>query len=144
MGDLSARGLTVVVGEWGGVYSRNLKDKLWQDRFADYLRTKGWGSFYWCLNPNSQDTGGLLTDSWTTPEAGKLQMLSRLTSTPAAPLLLALPAFECPVGDGAPRTPVFKCADGSACVLEQQTRNGYYGVPTDRTRRSAPAPSGRA
>ena len=125
-GYLSARGLTVVVGEWGGVYSRNLKDKLWQDRFADYLRTKGWGSFYWCLNPNSQDTGGLLTDSWTTPEAGKLQMLSRLTSTAAAPLLLALPAFECPVGDGAPRTPVFKCADGSACVLEQQTCNGYY------------------
>ena len=125
-GYLSERGLTVVVGEWGGVYSRNLKDKLWQDRFADYLRTKGWGSFYWCLNPNSQDTGGLLTDSWTTPEAGKLQMLSRLPSTAAAPLLLALPAFECPVGDGAPRTPVFRCADGSACVLEQQTCNGYY------------------
>ena len=79
---------TVVVGEWGGIYVG--RDQAWQDQFAGFLRRKRLSSFYWCLNPNSQDTGGLLTDSWTTPEAGKLQMLSRLTSFNSA---TGLPEF---------------------------------------------------
>ena len=36
------------------------------------------GSFYWCLNPNSGDTGGLLLDDWITPHQEKLDLLEPL------------------------------------------------------------------
>ena len=35
-------------------------------------------------NPNSKDAGGLLLDDWTTPDAGKLQLLSGVPSTSLA------------------------------------------------------------
>jgi endoglucanase len=34
--------------------------------------------FYWALNPNSGDTGGLLEDDWRTPVEAKLALLRRL------------------------------------------------------------------
>ena len=46
---------TVVVGEWGGIYSG--KDRAWQEHFVKYLLSNGLSSFFWCLNPNSADTG---------------------------------------------------------------------------------------
>eukprot|EP00039_Didymoeca_costata_P032197 m.37038 g.37038 ORF g.37038 m.37038 type:complete len:975 (+) comp9235_c0_seq1:305-3229(+) len=64
----------VVLGEWGGRYTGN--DKLYQDEFAKYISEKNMGSFYWCINPNSGDTGGLLQGDWRTPEQGKLNMLA--------------------------------------------------------------------
>ena len=33
---------------------------------------------YWCLNPNSGDTGGILQDDWTTLDRSKVDMLSRI------------------------------------------------------------------
>ena len=53
-----AAGATLVVGEWGGVYTG--ADELWQDRFKSFLLEERLSSFYWALNPNSGDTGGLL------------------------------------------------------------------------------------
>ena len=41
-------------------------------------------TFYWCLNPNSGDTGGLLGDDWTTPDEGKLALLARVQPDPSA------------------------------------------------------------
>ena len=32
---------------------------------------------YWALNPDSGDTGGVLTDDWTTPDRAKLALLQR-------------------------------------------------------------------
>jgi endoglucanase len=67
----------VVPGEFGGHYTD--KDKVWQDAFVDYLLAKNAHSaFYWCLNPNSGDTGGLLEDDWKTVDMGKLALLQRL------------------------------------------------------------------
>ena len=54
-GHLASAAQTVVVGEWGGVYTG--KDRQWQDEFAKYLERNQLSSFYWCLNPNSGDTG---------------------------------------------------------------------------------------
>jgi endoglucanase len=76
-GHLSGRRLPWGVGEFGGRYEG--QDRVWQDAFVDYLLAKGvkvW--FYWALNPNSGDTGGLLQDDWRTPVDDKLNLLRRL------------------------------------------------------------------
>jgi endoglucanase len=82
-GHLVAEGFTVVTGEFGGHYTtspqRSLDDRLWQDRFVDYLDGQGARSFfYWAINPNSGDTGGVYLDDWTTWNQDKLALLQRL------------------------------------------------------------------
>ena len=64
-------GLATVIGEWGGVYTGT--DKIWQDKFMEYMTAKGFGYFFWCVNPESADTGGLLQADWKTPEKAKLK-----------------------------------------------------------------------
>ena len=67
----------VVPGEFGGVYTG--EDKIWQDAFVDYLLANDARSFfYWCLNPNSGDTGGLLNSDWRTVNDQKHALLKRL------------------------------------------------------------------
>eukprot|EP00965_Chrysotila_dentata_P107570 3554081-Pleurochrysis_carterae.AAC.1 len=119
----------VVVGEWGGIYQD--KDRMWQDRFAAYLLAHKLSSFYWSLNPNSGDTGGLLGSDWSTPESAKLQLLSRLHATPLRPLLVGRPAFRClPT----PLAQHLRCADSdeNECVLTAHRCNGFYEC-TDRS-----------
>ena len=71
----------VVLGEWGGHFTGD--DALYQHEFADWLVEKRMHSnFYWCLNPNSGDTGGLLADDWITPVTGKLDLLDRIVPEP--------------------------------------------------------------
>ena len=76
----------VVLGEWGGKLMGD--DAVWQEAFRDYLKESRMGSFYWSLNPESADTGGLIT-GWTLPlvaEEAKLQLLAQLPGSyiPAA------------------------------------------------------------
>ena len=123
-GHLVASGFTVVIGEWGGIYRD--KDRLWQEAFFRYVRERGLGFFYWCLNPNSEDTGGLLTSDWKTREHGKLQLLQTAPSSVLAPRLRGLPAFTCLA---TPLAQHFKCADGLSCVLKQHVCNGAYECP---------------
>lgn len=67
----------VTIGEWGGKYVD--KDKIWGDTFVDYLVNKNVKSFfYWSLNPNSGDTGGLLEDDWRTVNPSKLALIKSL------------------------------------------------------------------
>jgi endoglucanase len=82
-GHLVAKGFTVVTGEFGGHYTTNsnpgLNDKLWQDSYVNYLISKGITSnFYWAVNPNSGDTGGVFGDDWRTWNNDKLLLLQRL------------------------------------------------------------------
>ena len=82
-GHLTAQGFTVIPGEFGGRYTTSAtasqNDKLWQDSYVGYLINKGTrSSFYWCLNPNSGDTGGTLLDDWQTWNNDKLTLLQRL------------------------------------------------------------------
>ena len=74
---------TVVMGEYGGRYvtssDSSQNDKLWQDSFVTYLISKGMKSnFYWCVNPDSGDTGGIYSDDWKTWNTDKLALLQRL------------------------------------------------------------------
>ncbi len=73
---------TIVVGEWGGQYRTGSLDETWQNAFGFYLRKKRISSFYWCLNPNSGDTKGLLLDDWKTPNARKITLLQKVHPTP--------------------------------------------------------------
>lgn len=75
-------GLATVIGEWGGKFEG--KDEAWQRRFFQYISNKGFGFFYWCINPESGDTGGLLKDNWKTPEYRKLELLKTAPSTSVA------------------------------------------------------------
>lgn len=84
--DVSQR--AVVVSEWGG-FCRG-KDANWQQRVARYLRENGMAdNFYWCLNPNSGDTGGILGDDWTTLQTQKLHILHDLQPAPSQLTLAA-------------------------------------------------------
>ena len=55
-------GSAIVVGAWGGTYEA--ADKLWQQAAVAYFAERGISSFYFCLNPGSVDTGGLLGHDW--------------------------------------------------------------------------------
>ena len=70
----------VLLGEFGGRYRG--ADKTLQDELVRYLEEREIGSFYWSLNPDSSDTGGLLKEwSTMTPEDAKLALLARLSAT---------------------------------------------------------------
>lgn len=82
-GHLTGQGFTVVPGEFGGHYTTSStpaqNDKLWQDSYVTYLINKGTkNNFYWVVNPNSGDTGGVLLDDWRTWNNDKLLLLQRL------------------------------------------------------------------
>jgi aryl-phospho-beta-D-glucosidase BglC (GH1 family) len=52
-------GPAVCPGEWGGRARPGSKDDIWHNKIADWFRECDiTDSFYWCLNPNSGDTGG--------------------------------------------------------------------------------------
>jgi endoglucanase len=82
-GHLTGQGFTLVPGEFGGHYTTSAtasqNDKLWQDSYVTYLINKGMkNNFYWAVNPNSGDTGGVLLDDWKTWNNDKLLLLQRL------------------------------------------------------------------
>ena len=70
----------IVPGEFGG---RNTdQDAVWQDAFVDYMLDNDIRSFfYWSLNPNSADTGGILLDDWVSVDESKLETLAPLLDT---------------------------------------------------------------
>ena len=72
------------IGEFGGTYEK--QDKVWQDWAIGFMRKRGIGLFYFALNPSSADTGGLLQEDYTTPEAQKLALLASLPTTDVLPL----------------------------------------------------------
>ena len=55
------------------------KARSFKDAIVAWMRERELrGYFYWALNPNSSDTGGILQDDWRTPNALKLMLLQRL------------------------------------------------------------------
>ncbi len=72
----------LLIGEWGGRYTG--RDKLITDEWTKYMKERGLGcmQFYWCLNPNSVDTGGILQDDWKTAVDVKMNLLADVCPTP--------------------------------------------------------------
>lgn len=73
----------VIVGEFGGFYDEAHPGEIpWNEAFVAYLATLDRGRpasfFYWSLNPNSGDTGGLYEDDWSTLVPRRLTLLAPL------------------------------------------------------------------
>jgi aryl-phospho-beta-D-glucosidase BglC (GH1 family) len=100
LGPARRAGATLLVGEWGGRYTDETdpmhSDEQWQNTLRAALRDHGLSSFYWALNPNSGDTGGLLKDDWTTPVKRKLELLDGLPSSSVSLALASAAPFFCP------------------------------------------------
>lgn len=69
----------LLVGEFGGrsVDTSSVEGK-WQNKLVDYIKENDLYWTYWCLNPNSGDTGGLLLDDWYSWNNPKQAMLDRI------------------------------------------------------------------
>jgi endoglucanase len=65
----------ILIGEFG-TYYQSTKDRQWLQTLASYIKGRGMSWTYWCLNPNSGDTGGLLLDDWVTWHDGKQSVLA--------------------------------------------------------------------
>nr|AGM32171.1 glycoside hydrolase family 5 [Coptotermes formosanus] len=65
----------LLIGEWGGFLTQpNVK---WMGIMCDLIEQKGLSHTFWCLNPNSGDTGGLLQNDWSTWENDKYEFIKR-------------------------------------------------------------------
>lgn len=90
----------VLVGEFGSTLNDPV-DGQWLSALMSYISTNGMHFTFWCLNPNSGDTGGILLDDWMTVNTTKHGYLSPYlfpldgggpTSTPGAPTRTNTPA----------------------------------------------------
>ena len=76
----------VWIGEFGTTLSSSI-DQTWLRTLVSYMRT-GTDSYqwtFWCLNPNSGDTGGILNDDWTTVNTTKDAYLSSIKFSLSGP-----------------------------------------------------------
>jgi endoglucanase len=89
----------ILVGEFGGKDADGTsKEAIWQKTFVQYLKDNNLSFTYWCLNPNSDDTGGILNDDWMSIQTTKQNLLSPLLAgvpmpaTPRAPVSTPVPS----------------------------------------------------
>ncbi|MCT2591174.1 glycoside hydrolase family 5 protein [Streptomyces sp. N2-109] len=64
----------LLIGEWGGRLDGGENQK-WMEAIRDFIVEEEIHQTFWCLNPNSGDTGGLLNHDWTTWDEEKYAFL---------------------------------------------------------------------
>ncbi len=64
----------LLIGEWGG-HMDGGKNEKWMTLLRDYMIKNRISHTFWCINPNSGDTGGLLTYDWKTWDESKYNLL---------------------------------------------------------------------
>jgi len=65
----------LLIGEWGGRVGQDDRQDAWMTYLRNVIVEKKLHYTFWCINPNSGDTGGLLLDDWATWDAQKLALL---------------------------------------------------------------------
>ncbi len=60
----------LLIGEWGGFMDGG-KNQAWMNDLRDLLVEKKIHHTFWCINPNSGDTGGLIGYDWATWDEAK-------------------------------------------------------------------------
>lgn len=60
----------LLIGEWGGHMDAG-KNQKWMTLLRDYMIEKRINHTFWCINPNSGDTGGLIGNDWSTWDMAK-------------------------------------------------------------------------
>lgn len=72
------------IGEFGGHFGtkpdgtsapNQVPEEQWLAQLRTYINTYGINFAYWCYNPNSVDTGGLLKNDWVTVDTHKTTLL---------------------------------------------------------------------
>jgi endoglucanase len=109
----------LLCGEFGirDVASYNGKAGVWFKKFMAYMG-QGFSWTFWCLNPNSGDTGGLLKDDWVTPVDWKLDILKPYL----APLIDSAPLQVKPAMHG--KKAFMPGAQSSSSATELYSING--------------------
>lgn len=64
----------LLIGEWGG-HMDGGKNQKWMTLLRDYMIEKRINHTFWCINPNSGDTGGLIGNDWATWDSAKYALL---------------------------------------------------------------------
>ena len=64
----------VYLGEFGGSMDPG-PEATWQTTLVNYLSDYHMSYTYWCWNPDSSDTGGILESDWTTVDEAKMNIL---------------------------------------------------------------------
>jgi endoglucanase len=64
----------LLIGEWGG-YMDGGKNQKWMGLLRDYIIKNHINHTFWCLNPNSGDTEGLLKNDWSSWDEPKYALL---------------------------------------------------------------------
>lgn len=68
---IDAEGIApLLMGEWGGTLDGG-KNEKWLNLLKDYMIKNRINHTFWCINPNSGDTGGLLKDDFKTWDSDK-------------------------------------------------------------------------
>ncbi|MDO5559971.1 MAG: cellulase family glycosylhydrolase [Oscillospiraceae bacterium] len=63
---IDAEGIApLLIGEWGG-HMDGGKNQSWMELLRDYMIENRINHTFWCINPNSGDTGGLIGNDWST------------------------------------------------------------------------------
>lgn len=75
------------IGEFG-TRDQTASDQQWFRTLANYIQANGLSFAFWCWNPNSGDTGGILQDDWRTVNQDKQAVLQPLL----APLIGSIPS----------------------------------------------------
>jgi endoglucanase len=77
-GSVAKSGLAPIwIGEFGTRY-QTAADQAWLGALAQYIADNRLSFAFWCLNPDSTDTGGVLMDDWQTPIPQKMAVLQPL------------------------------------------------------------------
>jgi aryl-phospho-beta-D-glucosidase BglC (GH1 family) len=63
------------IGEFG-TKNQTTSDQQWFSGMVTYATQKGMSFSFWCLNPDSGDTGGILQDDWKTVNTDKMTVLT--------------------------------------------------------------------
>lgn len=64
----------LLVGEWGGRMD-GADNQKWMQALADTIKENNMSHTFWCLNPDSGDTGGILLDDFKTVDTQKLALV---------------------------------------------------------------------
>ena len=133
----------IVPGEWGGRFEAGSLERVWALAFAQWQRETGLtDSFFWCLNPNSGDTGGLLTDDWAGPQEWKLGLLAAINP---APTKFGKDGTVSAPGGGAPyAAPVGPLPASLTAGVDMAPKGGGRGGGGDGSSTPAPAAGGAA
>ena len=66
----------LLIGEWGGFMDGGDNEK-YLNLMSEFIAKNHINHTFWCINPNSGDTGGLLKDDWVTWDDAKYNMMKK-------------------------------------------------------------------